>query len=67
MSYPTGNNKREQNFLDSLRGLHFSLEDWERFLYTYRTLGGGHARKQVEAEQRLWAINRRLKEAEANG
>lgn len=69
MNYPTGNNKREENFVDMhLRGNQcFEPSDYERLLHTYRTLGGRHARVQVEAEVRLWWINKWLKEAEANG
>ena len=39
MSYPTGNTKKEQNFLDSIRGVTGTPENYERYLYTYRVLG----------------------------
>ncbi|KAB2380173.1 hypothetical protein [Bacillus toyonensis] len=69
MSYPTGNTKREQNFLDGIRGVTGTPEDYERYLHTYRVLGNKLAWEQVKAESRLHHINYKLKvkEAEANG
>lgn len=69
MRYPTGNTKREENFLDGLRGLILTPEDWERYLHTYRLLGGRLARIQVRAELDTKWINDKLeaKEAELNG
>lgn len=70
MRYPTGNNKREENFLDNhLRANQaFEPEDYERLLHTYRTLGGVHARMQARAESDLYWIGKRLerKEVESN-
>lgn len=67
MSYPTGNTKREQNFLDNIRGVYGEPEDYERYLNTYRVLGNKLAWEQVKAESTLHHISRRLKEEKANG
>ncbi|EOQ01010.1 hypothetical protein [Bacillus cereus] len=69
MSYPTGNNKREQNFLDSIRGVIGEPADYERYLHTYRVLGNKLAWEQVKAESTLHHIKYKLevKEDELNG
>lgn len=62
MNFPKGKNKREENFLDGLRGIILIPEDWERYLDTYRKLGGVIARRQVRAEYDIKMINKKLKE-----
>lgn len=44
MEYPTGETKREQNFMDSIRGLWYTQEEAYNALELYREFGSDRAR-----------------------